>query len=169
MESLRAILASVGCRHVATYIQSGNAAFAADIDSRESFAAELSASIEDQHGFGPAVHLVSAGELDTAIRSNPYPDAASAPSSLHLCFLDDPPVTARMNRARELATATESFEVIDRRLYLHAPDGIGRSRLVKGLDRALGTNATARNWRTILKVAELVESIRKRSHTDDIQ
>lgn len=169
MQSFREILMSNGGERAATYIQSGNAAFLADIDSRESFAANVAASVEEEHGFAPAVRLLTASELDTAIRSNPYPDAVTEPTSLHLCFLDDPPIAARLAQAANLATATESLEVIGRRLYLHAPDGIGRSKLVKGLDRALGTNTTARNWRTVLGISELAKTIDQRSNADGIQ
>ncbi len=169
MESLRGIVASVGGQHAATYIQSGNVVFLADIDSRESFASEIAASIEEKYGFAPAIQLVTADELDTAISSNPFPDATAEPTSLHLCFLDDHPDADRLAQAEELATVTESFEVIGRHLYLHAPDGIARSRLVKGLDRALGTSTTARNWRTVTRIAELAESIKQRSPADGIQ
>ena len=169
MESLRNILAKIGGQHPATYIQSGNAAFLADVDSRDTFATAITAEIDDQHGFAPAIRLITADELEAAIRANPYPDAVSEPTSLHLCFLDEPPNADHLARAEELASVTESFEVIGRQLYLHAPDGIARSKLVKGLDRALGTNATARNWRTVLKIAELANTLKQRSSSDGIQ
>ncbi len=34
-------------------------------------------------------------------------------------------------------------------LYLHAPDGIGRSKLAERVEKALGVPVTARNWRTV--------------------
>ncbi|MDJ0908629.1 MAG: DUF1697 domain-containing protein [Woeseiaceae bacterium] len=169
MESLRSIIASIGGQHAATYIQSGNAVFLAEIASRASFAADIAASIQQERGFSPAVRLITGNELDAAIRSNPFPDAAAEPTTLHLYFLDNRPDAARIARAENLASVTESCEVIGRCLYLHAPDGIGRSRLAKGLDRALGTNTTARNWRTVLNIAELAKTVKHRRPSDGIQ
>jgi uncharacterized protein (DUF1697 family) len=40
--------------------------------------------------------------------------------------------------------------------YLHAPDGIGRSKLAEKVARFLGVSTTARNWRTVSKMLEMV-------------
>jgi uncharacterized protein (DUF1697 family) len=42
---------------------------------------------------------------------------------------------------------------------LHAPDGIGRSRLAARVEQLLGVEATARNWRTVSKVAALAAAV----------
>jgi len=43
-----------------------------------------------------------------------------------------------------------------RHLYIVYPDGIGRSRLTNALiEQKLGTQGTARNWNTVLKLAAL--------------
>jgi uncharacterized protein (DUF1697 family) len=54
---------------------------------------------------------------------------------------------------------TESFEVIGKVLYLHAPDGIARSKLAAGVGKTLRVDVTARNWRTIGKLLELAEEV----------
>jgi len=43
--------------------------------------------------------------------------------------------------------------------YLHAPDGIGRSKLAARIERLLGVDATARNWRTVTKVFEMANDL----------
>jgi alkanesulfonate monooxygenase SsuD/methylene tetrahydromethanopterin reductase-like flavin-dependent oxidoreductase (luciferase family) len=43
-----------------------------------------------------------------------------------------------------------------REIYLHVPDGFGRSKLtIDYFERRLGVEGTARNWRTLLKLLEL--------------
>lgn len=42
---------------------------------------------------------------------------------------------------------SEEIALIDNVFYLHAPDGIGRSKLAARVERLLGVGATARNWR----------------------
>jgi uncharacterized protein (DUF1697 family) len=51
----------------------------------------------------------------------------------------------------------ERFALEDRVFYLHAPEGIGRSKLAANIEKLLGVSATIRNWRTVRKVMAMVE------------
>ena len=57
-----------------------------------------------------------------------------------------------------LCAPSERFRLTDNALYLHAPEGIGRSRFASRAERCLGVAATARNWRTVSKLSELLEA-----------
>ncbi len=155
MKDLSQIFESVGCEQVRTYIQSGNAVFNADIKATSKFADTIAAAIEKDHGFHPAVHLVSVEALRDAIESNPYPDAVSEPKSLHLVFLERPPQEEHISAANDLVSTTESITVTGNLIYVHAPDGIARSKLANGIGRAMQMNTTARNWRTVTKLYDL--------------
>lgn len=159
MTSLTQILESAGCEQVKTYIQSGNAVFKADIDDASLFAEQVGRSIEEEHGFNPATQLVTADELQQAIGSNPYPQAESEPKTLHLSFLEREPEEEHVGAARQLLAGSESLTVIGDLLYLHAPDGIGRSKFAGNVDRALQVESTSRNWRTVIKLNELAAAI----------
>ena len=50
---------------------------------------------------------------------------------------------------RALAANSETFRLTDSVFYLHAPDGIGRSKLAQQVERLLRVEATARNGRTV--------------------
>lgn len=155
MKALVGIFENAGSSGVRTYIQSGNVVFDASIPSRQRFAKDVADRIEEQFGFRPAVLLLAANELGKAIDVNPYPEAASEPKSLHLSFLADKPDIARLEGLAGFASGTERFTVVGNVLYLHAPDGVGRSKLVSQIDSALGKNLTARNWRTVTKLSEM--------------
>lgn len=73
---------------------------------------------------------------------------------LHIWFLSSAPKfdTAR---ADALAIASESYHVTDQAIYLHAPDGIGRSKLAAAMEKIAGVPATARNWNTVAKLLAL--------------
>jgi len=159
MKSLSQILESAGCEQVKTYIQSGNVVFKADIESTARFGEEIGQVIEREHGFCPAIRLLTGDELGYAIASNPYPEATSEPKALHLSFLERPPEEARISAANQLLSESESFTVTGKLLYLHAPEGIGRSKFAGGIDRALQMQTTGRNWRTVMKLEELATSI----------
>jgi uncharacterized protein (DUF1697 family) len=159
MKSLSQIFEFADCKSIKTYIQSGNVVFNARIKSVDKFGDAIGKAIETEHGFRPAIQLITAGALRTAIASNPYPHAASEPKSLHLSFLDGPPLKSQVRDAEHLLSDSESFAVIDSWLYLHAPDGVARSKFANGIDRAFRMNTTARNWRTVTKLAELAATI----------
>ena len=159
MKGLSQIFEAADCKSVKTYIQSGNVVFNARIKSVDRFTDGIGAAIEKEYGFRPAIHLLTTRALRDAIASNPYPEAAGEPKSLHLVFFEDAPQRTHINDANDLLSESESFTVIGSRLYLHAPDGIARSKFAKGIDKIFHVGATARNWRTTTKLAELASTI----------
>jgi len=159
MKGLSQIFEAAGCKPVKTYIQSGNVVFNARIRSVGRFADTISSAIEKEYGFRPAIQLLTAKALGDAIASNPYPEAEGEPKSLHLVFFEDVPKKKHISDANDLLSESESFAVIGSCLYFYAPDGIARSKFANGIDKTFGMSATARNWRTTTKLAELASTI----------
>lgn len=155
MKTLTTVLESLGCSNVRTYIQSGNIVFTHTNTYREALAQQTSRSIEAQFGFLPQVLLLSVAELQSAIDRNPFADATTEPKTLHLWFLKEKPGEPNLAKIHELKSDSESFCLIERVFYLHAPDGIGRSRLAARVEKLVGAPATARNWRTVNKLLEM--------------
>ena len=149
MAELRELFEGSGCEEVRTYIQSGNAVLKASDTDREGLADRLAGAIEEAKGFRPAVMLLTPGELEAAMAGNPFPEATDEPNRLHLWFLAADPEEPDLDALRSLRAPSERFELRGRIFYLHAPDGIGRSKLAARVERALGVEATARNWRTV--------------------
>ena len=152
MAELREILESLGCSGVSTYIQSGNAVF--DADSID--AAAISDAVAERKGFSPSVLILDADGFAKAVEQNPYDHADESPKTVHCYFLSAPPAKDAERRLEDLRASTEAFTLRDRVLYLDAPDGIGRSKLVASVDRAVGAPATGRNWRTIRRLQSMV-------------
>lgn len=155
MQSLSEIFTEAGCTRVTTYIQSGNVVFRADIGSKDQFAESVGRAIEKKHGLRPAICLVTGDELCGVIAANPYPEITSQPQFLHVLFLGNTPEKTRIDDAKALLAESESAEFIGPYLFLHAPGGTGKSKFAKGIEKALGIHATARNWRTVMKLAEM--------------
>jgi uncharacterized protein (DUF1697 family) len=148
MKELVSILQDLGCRNVATYIQSGNAVIESD-QAAEKLAENISAAIMKRRGFAPRVLLLNAQELERAIAANPFPEGESDPKSLHLGFLSERPEAPDLAKLEALRSPTERFQLIGRVFYLHAPDGIGKSKLAERSETILGVAMTDRNWRTV--------------------
>jgi uncharacterized protein (DUF1697 family) len=146
----------MGLRDVQTYIQSGNVVFGCDAKKKPTLAAKISAAIKAQHGFAPHVLLLEAEELHKAMAGNPYPEAVAVPKSLHLFFLDEAPQHPDLKSLDALRTGNEQFKLAGKVFYLHTPDGFGPSKLAARVEKSLGVAATARNWNTVCKLAEMV-------------
>lgn len=100
--------------------------------------------------------LLEKEELERAIAQNPFPEAESEPKTLHLYFLASVPTTPNSEKMGALQADSERFELKESVFYLHAPDGIGRSKLAAKAEQLLGVAATARNWRTVSKLAGML-------------
>lgn len=158
MRELVRDLQSLDLENVRTYIQSGNVVFESSGKVSPTLEAEIAATIEDRHGFRPQVLLLEIDQLEKAIESNPFPEAEAEPKTLHLFFLASAPEDADLEALAEAGSPTERFHLTNRVFYLHAPDGIGRSRLASNAEKYLGVPVTARNWRTVQKLWEMAKA-----------
>ncbi len=159
MRDLVVNLQEMGLQNVQTYIQSGNVVFQTDRTNLPVLAQEMSTAIEASHGFRPQVMLLRLAELETAVTHNPFPEAQADHKTLHFYFLESVPPAPDLALLATLKTEREQFKLIETVFYLHAPDGIGRSKLAEKVEKALGVATTARNWRTVSKMLEMATAV----------
>jgi len=160
MKELVSVLETLGLQNVKTYIQSGNVVFQSTRIDVATLAQEISAAIDKNHGFAPYVFILSIENVQAAMRANPFPEGENEPKSLHFFFLDGTLQQTDIDALKPLQTETERFRLIDNVLYLHAPDGIGRSKSVAKISRGWKeVNITARNWRTVSKIVEIAVDV----------
>jgi uncharacterized protein (DUF1697 family) len=157
MKDLAATLENVGCQDVATYIQSGNAVFRSEEQDAALLSDGIMATIGERHGFEPLVLVLGSEEMEKVVRSNPFPEAESEPRTLHAYFLASPPERPDLDALDGMKGDRERYVFGGGVFYLHAPDGIGRSRLAANAEKLLGVPTTARNWRTVRKVMDIAD------------
>lgn len=153
MAELRALFTDLGCEQVKSYIQSGNIIFQAAVSLD---AAAVQQAIEAQYGFAPEVLLLSVESFLAAIHANPFPEVVEDAKNLHLYFLAEAADDVDREKLEHHAKESERYHLAERCFYLHAPEGIGRSKLVATLEPILGVKATGRNWRTISKIESML-------------
>lgn len=158
MKELRGLLKKLGAEDVKTYIQSGNAVFRHETDNVSQLSDDIRAAIKESHGFEPRVLLLDGAEMEKAVASNPFPEAEAEPKTLHLYFLATVPPSPDVAMLDSLKKDSEQFKLSEKVFYLHAPEGIGRSKLAERVEKALGVAATARNWRTVSKIMAILEA-----------
>lgn len=152
MKALCSLLNDSGFEGVKSYIQSGNLVLKS-AQNPELGIAEL---IQTHFGFTPAVLALNENEFDSAVSKNPYQEYEG--KFVHFYFCKEQ-ATLNFEKLKSFAAATEVFELIDKVFYLHAPDGIGRSKLVSKVESCLGVPATGRNLNTVRKLSELIKNI----------
>ena len=149
MAELRELVESLGFEDVRTYIQSGNVLFSA---KKRPAPGVLEAAIERRFGLEVDVMFRSALELERTIEHNPFPDADR--SKLHVGFMATKP-TADVSGLDAEAFLPEQFATVGTELYLHLPNGMGRTKLPDFVLRRIKVPTTIRNWKTVTKLAEL--------------
>jgi uncharacterized protein (DUF1697 family) len=165
MADLRDAVESLGHTGVETYIQSGNVVFTTAETDTAALAAALERSVAERTGVQAGVVVLTRDELDRVVSGNPYPEEPD-PKRVHVVFhrggtRDVDAVAAAEQRARDKGSRDRAT-VVDGTLYLHTPDGLGRSELAAQLAkpavaRQVGDTATTRNWSTVLRLQAMLQ------------
>lgn len=143
MTELRRMCEEAGFESVQTYIASGNVVFGSS-DGPEKARGILETRLEAYAGRPVDVLIRTARELADLVEVNPFPDEPGNQVAVH--FLDrEPP--SDLGRIAQ-GVAGERLVPAAREVFVHYPDGMGRSTLK--LDLGL---ATARNMNTVKKLA----------------
>ena len=158
MQRFRDLLGELGCRQVATYIQSGNAVFT-HAGTAKALATTIADAIDGEFGFKPVVVVLDATAFAQIVAANPFACDKTDPKCLHVSFLKKPATAVRQDLLQKLAAPTEDYVLTEAAFYLRAPEGIGRSKLAAKVEQCLGVEATARNWRTTGKIDEMLRKL----------
>jgi uncharacterized protein (DUF1697 family) len=153
MRTLVEAFAAIGAEDTRTYIQSGNVVFRHEEADREALVAAIRAAVGKVVDFEPGILLMTAAQFEQVLQKNPFPE--DPPNALHVYFLAAAPFEPDLEALATAASSTEQFALKGVAFYLHAPDGIARSKIAASVERRLGVSATARNWRTVSGVREL--------------
>ncbi len=157
MKELKALLQANGFSNIKTYIQSGNIVFSHTSTNTLEIASHIQSLIKDRFGFEPKTLVLTVTQYRAMVKNNPFPEGGEDPKTLHLYFLEQTPAAPALNKLVEIQKDTERYVLTESVFYLHAPEGIGRSKLAEKVEKLLGVNATARNWRSAQKILELAE------------
>lgn len=146
MSELRDLCSRIGFSDVATYIQSGNVVFTSAFTAPK-VKEKLEAALRKKMGKPVGVHVRTSKELEAALKRNPFRKAA--PNRVLVWFLDDP--LPKRALAGLQIPGREEVETVGREVFVHYPDGQGKSKLKLPFAAA----ATGRNLNTVAKLLEL--------------
>lgn len=157
MADLARMFTGAGCESVTTYIQSGNVLVAASDELAARLPTLVGSSIQRKFGFTPDIILRTAGEIRRVARAHPYLTADADPALFHVGFLGKAPAASLIKALDPNRSPGDRFVVRGCELFVHYGAGAGKTRLTSAyFDSKLQTTSTFRNWRTVLKLAELM-------------
>jgi uncharacterized protein (DUF1697 family) len=156
MQRLRDAFAALGARDVETYIQSGNVVFKGE-GTGAHWQRTIEARLAREARLPIACRVLPRGEFTRMVSANPFVgDRSVDASKLHVTLLAKAAVRTAQASLNALRRAGERVEVVGKNVYLYCPHGYGTSKLTNAaVEKAAGSKATTRNWRTILKLAEM--------------
>lgn len=157
MAELRELCAELGWSDVRTYIASGNVVFGASGPEGE-LATALEEAIRRRFDLHVPVIVRTASHWERYVRGNPFGETPEAEAKhVMLGVSKAPPAASALETLRARATGGERVERVGDALWIHYAAGVARSKLSPGmLDRAVGSPVTTRNWRTVVKLGEMV-------------
>ena len=151
MADLREVVASLGYEDVATYVQSGNVVFTAEAPD----AARARGRDRGAAGCLAGGRRALAGGARAVVAANPWPDERDG-KHLHVVFTAGEPDADVVAAAQEKAAGGDEARIVGGTLYMHTPNGLGRSKLAAELSRRGPKDGTARNWTTVTKLLAML-------------
>ncbi len=115
-------------------------------------------AIEKKFGYLIKVLVLTKHHLQGIFKDNPFPERKYTDiTKLHATLLLLKPDIAGVEQIERLITTNhDAFVIIDKTVYVHCPNGYGRTKFNNNFfEKKLKTDATTRNWKTISKLIEL--------------
>jgi uncharacterized protein (DUF1697 family) len=156
MQDLRTLFESLGADEVSTYVQSGNVVFKSSAGAR-GLVEQIEAAIRRDLGLEVTALVRTGAQMAKVASQNPFVRAKRrAPTALHVTFLAEKPDAASVRTLDTSRAGNDELRVVGQEVYLHTPNGYGRSKLSNAFfEKQLGVAATTRNWKTVTALAEL--------------
>ncbi len=158
MKDFQTLLLESGFDNVSTYIQSGNIIFKSKSTDNKAIADKMSRLIDEKYSFNIPVIVLTLTELENLIKYNPFTaEANEEPTKVLISFFTDLPSTELIKKFKAAEYETERFKFEGKYTYLYCINGYGKAKINNNfLENKLKINATTRNWKTVLKLFEMM-------------
>lgn len=163
MADLKVLYEDLKFMGVVTYIQTGNVIFETEIEEK-TIVSILEKAIEKNYDFHVPVKLRSQASLSKTVKNCPFEEAKLSENwtKVLVSFLSEQPSQDKIDALLDYVKAPEELVMHGKEIYLFCPKGYGKTKLSnRFLERKLGVSATTRNWKSVVKLLELMTSIEK--------
>ena len=157
MAGLRDALSAHGFRDVRTYVQSGNVVLSSTVRSESKVSDAVRSVLVSEFDVDTPVLVRTPRELADVVAWDPFPeDSASRPQHVYVVHLDAVPDVDRAASVLAQDWSPDGLALRGRELVVRYDDSLSNSRVKQPqVLRRLGTDGTARNWRTLRALHDL--------------
>ncbi|OGU56465.1 MAG: hypothetical protein A2X64_03380 [Ignavibacteria bacterium GWF2_33_9] len=157
MPELKLLCENLGWEQVETFIQSGNIIFNSNQDIFE-LEKCLEIAIMGKYGFDVPVIIRSSSELQDAIDRNPFFDGNADIDGLALTFLKNKSTKENEEKTKSYNYEPDKFIIVGKNVFLRIQGNYHLTKYTNNFfEKKLNTEATTRNWKTVLKLFELTK------------
>jgi len=161
MAELKQCYLSLGFIDVITYIQSGNLVFKSKLANIAEIQSLIEQVITQNFGFDVPVMVLSAASFNDYVAQLPFSNLTVEQdgSQVMLCFLSKAVKAEQVAELAPYQTTGERLKLINQVIYIHYPNGSGRSKLTNNIiESKLKLTATTRNLKTATKLVSLSQN-----------
>jgi uncharacterized protein (DUF1697 family) len=159
MAELKVLYEKLELINVKTYIQSGNVIFTSTF-THEHLKNIIEAAITQQYSFNVIVSVIPFTSFKLGINNLPFPevDVENEGNKVLLSFLSTTPTREKKELLLSYVKSPEQLVIIDNVVYLHCPNGYGKSKLTNNfVENKLKLDATTRNLKTVYQLLAMAE------------
>lgn len=154
MAELRAQLLNKGLINVKTYIQSGNVIFDTPEKNKAKLEIQINKVINNHFGFEVPVLIKTPKELRQIFDDCPFPEEKKKNS--YFALLYSKPDEEDIHAISRIVYPNEVFKITKNCVYFYSSVGYGKAKMNNNvIERKLKVIATARNYKTMLKLLSL--------------
>jgi uncharacterized protein (DUF1697 family) len=156
MSELKAAFENLGFENVVSYVNSGNLAFDTRKSAEPKLASKIEQAVENIIDKQVLVMVRERSSINEVLEHNPFEGQYETHKQMHVLFLKETVPPDKQKEILSLATDHERIAIRGREIYALLLGGMAESLLGRGLlEKKLKMPMTARNWRTVEKLAEL--------------
>lgn len=161
MADLRAMYEKLDFQSVESYIQSGNVKFDYQKTDTKILAIRIKEEIRKEFGYDINVLVLNREQVYRIADNNPFLKGRNEDIKfLHVTMLENMPDDKLLESISGFQSKDDEFIIKDDIVYIFTPGGYGRTKLSNNFfERKLKISATTRNWKTILKLKNMIEPI----------
>lgn len=157
MIDLRKVLSQNNYMDIQTYIQSGNIIFKHKEKDKEKISQNLHEIIKQNFNLDIPVFVYSYRDFLELTATNPFnEESKTEPTKVLVSFILKTPATLNYKEVLN-GIVYEQYVTKTNYIFIYCPLGYGKSKLNNNyIEKKLKVKATTRNWKTILKILEIL-------------
>jgi uncharacterized protein (DUF1697 family) len=163
MEELKKLCSLPGFTNVATYIQSGNIIFETTETDSAALEQKLGKTLTKTLGYPTPVFLRSLDDMLGILKKDPFKELRGSEGiKEYVVFLSKAPDSKVKTALESASNEIDVFKFKGNELFIINYPDKGKSLLTGSsvLEKKIGMPVTARNWRTVNKMLELLKARR---------